>query len=109
MTIRETRSEVDRAKRAIKAAQENLTHLQKKLDREESQCGHIWGDAEGAHIYHKAYTIPGDEPGTMGVDFRGPCHVPSRTEARWKRTCLNCGKVEYTTRVEKSSVVTPIF
>ena len=49
-------------------------------------------------IYHAAYTCPGDPPGTMGVDWRGPVHVPSKTIPKWRRTCDLCGKIEETQR-----------
>ena len=57
-------------------------------------------------IYHEAYTIPGDPPGTMGVDWRGPVHVPAQTEDRWKRTCGLCGLVEFTKRFEENKKIT---
>jgi hypothetical protein len=62
----------------------------------ESTCNHNWGETVYSPIYHEAYTVPGDPPGTMGVDWRGPVYVPAQTEERWKRECNNCGKVEYT-------------
>jgi len=62
-------------------------------------------EPEADHIYHKAYTYPGDAPGTMGVDHCGPIDVPPRTEERWKRTCTICGKVEITKQTKSAGVV----
>ncbi len=101
MGITETRVEIEKAKSALSTDTIKLCRLQEKLAHEEGQCGHVFSETVADHIYHKAYTIPGDKPGTMGVDYRGPCYVPARTENRWKRTCKKCGKVEYTQRTQK--------
>lgn len=53
-------------------------------------------------IYTKGYTYPGDPPGTMGVDWRGPVYVPPTTTKRWRRTCRECGFVQYTTQIKKT-------
>ena len=60
-------------------------------------------------IITETYTIPGDRPGTMGVDWRGPVHVPSSTKDQWTRTCTECGKEEVTTQKneEKKVNITP--
>lgn len=81
----------------------------RKIRATEDDCIHRWSPTQPAHIYHKAYTIPGDPPGTMGIDWRGPCHVPARTEKRWKRTCNSCGKVEFTTNTKDTVVSEPEF
>ncbi len=80
------------------------------LERAYTQCKHDWNTVP-AHVYHKGYTIEGDAPGTMGVDWRGPYHVPARTEKRWKRTCRTCGKEEFTSvaNVQTSVTETPRF
>jgi hypothetical protein len=70
------------------------------IDNLERTCQHDWDDVKDTSIYHKAYTIPGDPPGTMGVDRQLPCHVSARTEPRWSRTCKKCGKTEHTTRTK---------
>lgn len=90
--------DINKKKRELELAESALA----KADR---NCGHVWGDAVAAHIRHEGYTIPGDPPGTMGVDHRGPTYVSPRTEKRWKRVCQKCGKVEYTSRVAKETKV----
>ena len=74
-----------------------------------SGCRHSWGKVESAHIYEKSYTIPGDPPGTMGVDWRGPTYVPAKETKRWKRVCSECGEEEFTTRTEQHVTHTPKF
>ncbi len=96
------RYEVDLAARKLEVAKAALA-------KAESACMHKWSEAQAAHIYHESYTIPGDRPGTMGVDWRGPCHVPSRTDHRWKRTCQACGKEEFTTQVSQQVTHVPKF
>lgn len=97
-------NEIDRKRQELRDAEA-------RLDVADRQCGHEWGPTINASIYHEAYTCPGDPPGTMGVDWRGPVHVPSRTEQRWKRVCKKCGKEEFTSRANETSVVvaTPVF
>lgn len=73
-----------------------VERAQAELQRYEASCNHQWSETVYDPIYHKAYTIPGDPPGTMGVDWRGPCYVPAETIDRWKRECKRCGLVEYT-------------
>ena len=66
----------------------------------ESLCKHKFQEVYDP-ICHDAYTIPGDPPGTMGVDWRGPCYVPAETIPRWKRTCERCGLIQYTQGFEE--------
>jgi hypothetical protein len=68
---------------------------------------HYWGDSIYEPIVHEAFTDPGDPPGTMGVDWRGPMSCPRREEPRWKRICHDCQKVEYTTNVQQREVAEP--
>ena len=86
-----------------------LTAAQRRLTALERQCQHDWSPAVDASIYHKAYRIEGDKPGTMGVDWRGPMDVPASTERRWSRRCRKCGKVEFTTSTNKTTTETPRF
>jgi hypothetical protein len=111
-----TRDEAEKARREVDAIREEIKRTEKKLsDKQrvlaeiERGCHHDWGNVVPDHIYHEAYTCPGDPPGTMGVDWRGPVHVPSRTEHRWKRTCRLCGKVEYTSRTKDKVEKIPVF
>lgn len=91
----------------------NLEHqLEAKkavLRRVEETCRHDWSHPQADHIRYEGYTIPGDPPGTMGIDWRGSAHVPAREEQRWKRTCGICGKIEYTTRTNRSVTLVPKF
>jgi len=86
-----------------------LECAEKALSRTESGCHHQWTTAKYTPEYREAYTIPGDPPGTMGVDWRGPSEVPARTIKRWTRRCLTCGKVEVTERTRDRVEQDPIF
>lgn len=94
-------------------AQQEIERLRNQISSLESQqnnCRHQWGETVADHIYEKAYTIPGDVPGTMGIDWRGPVWVPAKTIERWKRVCKLCGKIEYTNRKEQVRVeYKPVF
>lgn len=61
-------------------------------------CQHEWDHPEGKYTpeYTEAYTDPGDPPGTMGVDFRGPVYVPAKTTKKWTRVCKKCGFTQTT-------------
>lgn len=72
-------------------------------------CKHEWTKPVADHIYHAGYRIPGDPPGTMGVDWRGPVDVPSKTENRWRRECEICGEVQYTSDTTKEVTEHPKF
>jgi hypothetical protein len=70
---------------------------------------HQWGDTIYDPIREEAYTIPGDPPGTMGIDWRGPTPVPAKTTDRWSRTCNRCGRTETTTHFVPSGDRVPKF
>ena len=101
-----SRQEIERK---IKRLRDELKAEEIALNLVDVSCDHVWEETKPDHIYHEGYTTPGDAPGTMGVDFRGPCHVPAKTEKRWRRRCAICWKEEYTTRVSKKSVDVPFF
>jgi len=82
----------------------HLKNFRSCLENLERSCQHTWGQTKYTPIEHKAYTIPGDAPGTMGVDWQGPCYVPAETIKQWSRTCTKCGKTE-TTRATKKEWV----
>lgn len=93
-------SDASNLRQQIADEQRRLERLQQQLKQAEAACEHDW-TVENRPIYHPAYTIPGDPPGTMGVDWRGPCHVDSKTTPRWIRRCSKCKRVEYTTRFKQ--------
>lgn len=83
--------------RQIDAKEAELKRLKAQQARVVKECNHDWTE-EYTPEYKEAYTIPGDKPGTMGVDFRGPCHVPAKTIKKWTRTCKKCGCKQVTSR-----------
>lgn len=94
---------------AIARAKREMETAQAELDGIRSRCKHVWDEPDGAYmpIRTKGYRDPGDVPGTMGVDFRGPSYVPATETARWVRVCTVCGLVESTTQVEKVELKKP--
>ena len=84
--IREKMNEQENEKRSIEYQLDNL----------ERTCQHDFTAPEYIPEHREGYTIPGDAPGTMGVDWRGPTYVPSETIDKWRRVCKRCGKVEVT-------------
>lgn len=102
MNTQTQRKEIEELERRLKAKRDALTHA-------ERICQHQWSEPQPDHIYREGYTDPGDTPGTMGVDFRGPCYIPPQTTKRWKRTCALCGKIEHTSQVTKIVTERPTF
>ncbi len=88
---------------------EDLARAEANLNNEIRNCSHNWSPAIAAHIYEKAYTIPGDPPSYGGVDHWFDCYVPAREQKRWKRICVNCGEVQYTSNTNKQITETPKF
>lgn len=94
-------SNVIKAQLEVQTAERVLA--QRKLDVEilERKCYHQWGEAKYNPIITPGGYDPGDAPGTMGVDFRGPHSWGSSEKPRWTRTCKVCGKTETTTQSQK--------
>lgn len=103
----ETRTEVGNLTEMIDRLKRELDSATGRLNRIRATCPHRWSEPIYEPIYQAAYTIPGDPPGTMGVDWRGPVYVPAKTTPQWVRQCQNCLLVEKTQRatdkVEKDS------
>ncbi len=93
----------------IASLDQELKWAKQELSHAESNCAHIWGEVVEDHIYEKGYLIPGDPPGTMGVDRRGDFYVQPKTTLRWKRVCNKCGKTEHTYETNKKVIETPRF
>ncbi len=96
------RYEVERTKLAAARALDALT------SRVHS-CAHDWGNPTYNPIVTEAYTDPGDPPGTMGIDWRGPCYVPSTKRDRWTRQCSICGHIQETTNSTNRVTAIPKF
>lgn len=102
-------SEIQQLVTDITAAERKLKSLQAQLEARRRDCRHTWGSVIYDPIVKEAYTIPGDPPGTMGVDWRGPCHVPREEKPRWRRECSTCGDVEYTFDTKEKVEKIPVF
>ena len=98
------RDEVSRLENEFNSAKARLEALGRS-------CRHEWNMTEYCPERIPAHTIPGDPPGTMGVDWRGPCHVPAKIIDHWRRVCQICGRIETTDRadIETTAVKKPRF
>ena len=74
---KQLRDKLTQLKKDLSGAEQSLNSLVKS-------CNHQYGETIYDPIHTQSYTIPGDKPGTMGVDWRGPTHVPTETKKRWK-------------------------
>jgi len=97
-----------------------LEQLRRQAEREQEKfatrikaiqetCRHTWGEVKYTPDIQEAYTIPGDAPGTMGVDWRGPCYVPRKEIPKWTRVCKHCDKMEVTTKIRQEVTRIPTF
>jgi hypothetical protein len=96
-------------RRAVEENEFALNRSREELNAAIKNCSHKWGPVEPDFIHEGGYTIPGDPPGTMGVDWRGPCYVEPKTTKRWKRTCQVCGEVQHTFETKKEVIEHPSF
>ena len=101
--------EAKRLREEIKSLHECLDKANRSLLDMERSCFHVWQETEYCPEYVPAYTIPGDPPGTMGVDWQGPVHVSAKTIKRWRRVCQLCGKEEITEITKKTFNEQPVF
>lgn len=90
-------------------AQGRLDLSAAELARIQANCRHVWGPEISDPIVAEAHTIPGDPPGTMGVDWRPAVYVPREETPRWKRTCEECGLTQYTERASQTITRRPDF
>lgn len=95
------RHEFDKMERDIAAREQSLDRDRARLQSARAECLHKWGETRYTPDRQEAYTAPGDPPGTMGVDWRGPVDVPAKTTKKWTRRCESCGLVQITTRTKE--------
>lgn len=93
----------------VEALEAELRARKQALSAAECNCRHDWGKVVYDPVVREAYTDPGDRPGTMGVDWRGPVHVPREETPRCTRKCKLCGKVEHTFHAETQTSQVPRF
>jgi hypothetical protein len=86
-----------------------LSEAEKQLAEAVRSCPHQWNDPVYDPIRTKAYTIPSDPVGTMGVDWRPACHIPATETKRWRRVCFLCGEIQYTTNTKDETIQHPEF
>ena len=84
-----------------------LKQLQEELNREEAQCQHQWGE----EVYDpESFREPyGHKLIKQGSDcWAEPEGYRDASRARWSRTCVHCGKTEYT-YAQKPAAFVPDF
>jgi hypothetical protein len=94
--------DIDRIKAELREREAALQDLQRR-------CPHNWGKVEYTPEIHEGYQDPGDPPGTMGVDWRGPMWVPRQEIPIWSRKCSECGLVQETMRTRDETKKIPEF
>ena len=102
--VNEARQRAQQARQHLNRSQQELDSAQAAVEAIERSCQHQFGKPEYKPDHRPAYTIPGDPPGTMGIDWQGPCHVEAKTTPKWVRQCSVCGKVETTIRTKPQQI-----
>lgn len=90
------RTEIKKLETQIQSLQKSLQRHYSDLRSLEATCRHVWGETKCTPIEKEGYRVPGDPPGTMGVDRREDFYVAPQTIPQWTRICDKCGKVEIT-------------
>jgi hypothetical protein len=93
----------------IQRRESDLKLIKATLERKQASCQHDWPEPKYAPIVKPAYEHPGDPPGTMGVDWRGPVWIPRQETPRWSRKCRKCLKVEETYNAKDDVRKVPVF
>jgi hypothetical protein len=102
-------SEIRKLEDDIFVEERNLQMKKVTLDQLRRTCPHKWSPVTNDPIVREGYQDPGDPVGTMGVDWRGPMYVPRQGIKRWKRSCSECGTVEYTSFFKEKVEYIPVF
>tara|TARA_Y100000034_G_scaffold128303_1_gene182638 strand:- start:1790 stop:2194 length:405 start_codon:yes stop_codon:yes gene_type:complete len=96
-----------------KCLQKHIDDLSEQLQKANADlkgiqngCYHDDWSIEYTPDYQSSYRIPSDKEcgRKMGVDSLPPVFVPSKTTAKWIRTCPSCGKVETTEKVRPKTI-----
>lgn len=99
----------DSVRKEIADLERQVESKRKELEVLENRCRHEWGPT----VYDPITLWPageyGDEPGTMGVDYRRKQWYPATMKDAWTRTCKLCGKKQTTTVTEEKVTKTPKF
>ena len=93
----------------IERRERDLAAIKSALDYKQRSCQHDWTEPKYTPIVREAYEHPGDPPGTMGVDWRGPVWVPRQEDPRWTRECKKCRKRDDTTQTRDDIRKVPVF
>ncbi|HOX29760.1 MAG TPA: hypothetical protein PLR75_01245 [Candidatus Pacearchaeota archaeon] len=102
-------TEVQKLNREIEELSRNLESAKERLNVIQRSCFHKWGPIRYDPIVVEAHTLPGDKPGTHGVDWQGPVYVSRKETPRWTRQCEICDLVQITDKTEERKVVKPRF
>jgi hypothetical protein len=106
-TIRNMEPKIAKLREKVSNLEKEFQDAKQQLTEYVGACQHHFGEIIYDPIYHEAFTIPGDAPGTMGSDWQGPVHVPAETIDRWRRECKICGLVQYTERTSEEVTKKP--
>ena len=101
--------EAKKLEELIAARNQELSAMKRVLEDKQRTCSHDWTVPRYTPIVREAYQSPGDAPGTMGVDWRGPVFVPRQEFPMWTRGCKKCNKHEATSQTIDDIRKVPVF
>ncbi|HWP61378.1 MAG TPA: hypothetical protein VN495_02145 [Candidatus Paceibacterota bacterium] len=107
--MNETLERVRRLRGEIADLERDLRIKKSALEHTQGNCNHRWGEVVYDPKVRAGYTSPGDPPGTMGIDWRGPTYVPREETPRWRRTCGSCDLTQYTENTTEHVTKNPVF
>lgn len=85
-------------------AEGEVARLTREVEHFRRNCRHTWEPIKYVPEHQEGYTNPGDPPGTMGIDWRGPFYIAGKTIKRWERICTLCKLVQTTERTHRVDV-----
>lgn len=100
MTYANLKEQADELQRQAKELQRQADAALAQANAIKNKCKHTWMAEQYDPIVKEGYTVPGDPPGTMGVDHRSAFYVEGTTTPRWSRICFHCGLVQTTTKIK---------
>jgi len=100
--VKTLRDNVERLKAELNSAEDRLKYAVRT-------CVHKWSNPMDASVIIPGGYDPGDPPGTMGIDWRGPSYYPEQRKQRWRRVCSECGYEQFTTETTQQVTHTPKF
>lgn len=103
------RAYLDKLRKEIPQLEAQLKLAKESLQRNESQCRHVWSEPARTSVSQVEERIDWNRPIHQGSDFWYGSTYAQVSVPAWTRTCSVCGKVEQTTNTKDQVTKVPSF